>query len=252
MAELRRVCVFCGSSTGASPRYAELADAFGSTLAERGLGLVTGGASVGLMGRVADAALAAGGEVIGVIPRALVVAEVAHEGLTERFDVGDMLERKTKMVELADAFVALPGGVGTLDELFETWTGLQLGFVRKPSALLDSGDFYAPLLGFLLGMSAHGGGKPKAVAILLGLVFTLAQAFVEICDPRISAGTVHLQVYSYNDLYRALFERLLGPAAGALSAPLGAVLSRMLVIQGYLQFGSMVTAGLLYRWRPDE
>ena len=129
--------------------YAEAARALGETLAERGLGLVYGGGNVGLMGVVADAALAAGAEVIGVIPRALVAREVAHQGLTELRVVGSMHERKALMSELADGFIALPGGIGTLEEWFETWTWAQLGLHTKPFGLLDVAGYYGQLLGFL-------------------------------------------------------------------------------------------------------
>src|SRR5258706_4813675 len=124
---LRRICVFCGSSPGRNPAFGELADAVGALLAAQRLALVYGGASVGLMGRLADSALAAGGEVIGVIPQSLVDLELAHRGLSELRVVGSMHERKAVMADLADAFIALPGGIGTLDELFEVLTWAQLG-----------------------------------------------------------------------------------------------------------------------------
>ncbi|MDX2171190.1 MAG: TIGR00730 family Rossman fold protein [Deltaproteobacteria bacterium] len=148
---LLRVCVFCGSSPGADPAFAGAAEALGRTLAAQRIGLVYGGASVGLMGRLADAALAAGGEVIGVIPRALVDQEVAHRGLADLRVVGSMHERKALMAELSDAFVALPGGLGTLDELFEILTWAQLGLHHKPIGLLDVGGYFDPLLAFLDG-----------------------------------------------------------------------------------------------------
>jgi len=119
---IRRICVFCGSSMGFSPRYAETAAALGKLLAGRGIGLVYGGASVGTMGVVADAALAEGGEVIGVIPESMSTVEIAHAGLSELHVVADMHERKAKMAALSDGFLALPGGAGTLEELFEVWT----------------------------------------------------------------------------------------------------------------------------------
>jgi uncharacterized protein (TIGR00730 family) len=146
---IRRLCVFCGSSAGREPGYRHLAESLGRALAERGIGIVYGGASVGLMGMLADAALAAGGEVIGVIPQALIEREIGHRGLTELRIVGSMHERKALMAELADGFVALPGGVGTLEELFEVWTWAQLGLHAKPCALLDTDGFYAPLIAFL-------------------------------------------------------------------------------------------------------
>ena len=146
---IRRVCVFCGSSTGREPGHRRLAEALARALAERGIGIVYGGARVGLMGALADAALVAGGEVIGVIPRALIEREIGHTGLTELRIVESMHERKALMAELADGFVALPGGVGTLEELFEVWTWAQLGLHRKPCGLLDVDGFFAPLVDFL-------------------------------------------------------------------------------------------------------
>ncbi|MBN8999547.1 MAG: TIGR00730 family Rossman fold protein, partial [Rhizobiales bacterium] len=132
-----RVCVFCGSSAGNRPGYREAALALGRTLAERGAELVYGGSKVGLMGAVADAALAAGGRVIGIIPTSLRDKEIAHEGLTELYVVGSMHERKAMMADMSSGFIALPGGIGTLEELFEIWTWAQLGYHRKPVGLLD-------------------------------------------------------------------------------------------------------------------
>ena len=146
---MRSVCVFCGSNPGARRLYSEAAEALGRTLAERKLRLVYGGAAVGLMGVLADAALAAGGEAIGVIPVALVEREIAHTGLTELHPVKTMHERKAMMADLADAFVALPGGVGTLEELLEIWTWGQLGHHKKPVGLLNAGGFFDALLAFL-------------------------------------------------------------------------------------------------------
>lgn len=146
---MKRICVFCGSNPGASPVYAQAARALGATLAGRGLGLVYGGGNVGLMGIVADAALAAGGEVIGVIPHALVAREVAHRGLADLRVVDSMHERKALMSELADGFLALPGGIGTLEEWFETWTWAQLGLHAKPFGLLDVAGYYEHLIRFL-------------------------------------------------------------------------------------------------------
>jgi len=153
---LRRLCVFCGSASGVRPEYETSARALGSALAGRGIGVVYGGASVGLMGVVADAALAAGGEVIGVIPRALVDREVAHAGLSELHVVGSMHERKALMADVADAFVALPGGMGTLEELFEVFTWRQLGLHAKPIALLDVLGYWAGLTAFLDHAEAEG------------------------------------------------------------------------------------------------
>ncbi|HEV8460393.1 MAG TPA: TIGR00730 family Rossman fold protein [Gaiellaceae bacterium] len=143
---MERVCVFCGASRGRTPAYAEAARAFGATAAARGLGLVYGGGRVGLMGALADAALAAGGEVVGVIPQELVDRELAHGGLSELRVVGSLHERKAEMAELADAFVALPGGFGTLDELMEQLTWSQLGLHAKPVGLLDVEGYWRPLI----------------------------------------------------------------------------------------------------------
>jgi uncharacterized protein (TIGR00730 family) len=146
---LRRVCVFAGSSAGAQPSYVVAARQLGQALVTRGLGLVYGGSRLGLMGALADAVLAGGGQVVGVIPQALAAREVAHDGLTELRVVHSMHERKAQMAELADAFVALPGGLGTLDELFETLTWAQLGLHAKPIGLLNVAAYYRPLLALL-------------------------------------------------------------------------------------------------------
>ncbi|NKQ57863.1 TIGR00730 family Rossman fold protein [Amycolatopsis sp. K13G38] len=153
---MRRICVFCGSSTGKDPVYAERATALGKLLAGRGIGLVYGGASVGLMGAVADGALAGGGEVIGVIPQHLKRVEIAHANLTELHVTADMHERKAKMAELSDGFLALPGGAGTLEELAEIWTWAQLGLHRKPLGLVDVAGYYRPLHEFVDHMVTEG------------------------------------------------------------------------------------------------
>jgi uncharacterized protein (TIGR00730 family) len=146
---MRSVCVFCGASPGADPAYAAAASAFGALLARTGRRLVYGGGHVGLMGAVADAALAGGGTVVGVIPQSLVEREIAHSSLTELRVVPSMHERKALMAELSDGFVALPGGIGTLEELLEVWTWGQLGLHRKPYGLLNVGRFYDPFLAVL-------------------------------------------------------------------------------------------------------
>lgn len=146
---MERICVFSGSSEGRLPAYRHVAVVLGHEIAARGLGLVYGGASRGLMGATADAALEAGGEVIGVIPRALFKTEIAHTGLDRLYEVNSMHERKAKMAELADAFIALPGGFGTFDELFEIITWAQLGIHDKPIGLLDVADYYSPLLAMI-------------------------------------------------------------------------------------------------------
>lgn len=143
------ICVYCGSSPGLNPAYARAAVILGKKLAERDIGLIYGGAAVGIMGVVADAVLENGGTAIGVIPRALAVKEVAHEGLTKLHVVESMHERKAMMADLADGFIALPGGWGTLEEIFEILTWAQLGFHRKPCGLLNVKGYYDHLIGFL-------------------------------------------------------------------------------------------------------
>lgn len=151
-----RVCVFCGASSGNGPVYVEAARALGATLAARGMGLVFGGGNVGLMGAVADGALAGGGEVIGVIPGALVDRELAHRGVTRLDVVASMHERKQRMHELSNAFIALPGGFGTLDELFEALTWAQLGMHEKPIGLLSVANYWDGLVALLDSMVAAG------------------------------------------------------------------------------------------------
>ncbi|MEX5301777.1 TIGR00730 family Rossman fold protein [Kocuria sabuli] len=156
-----RLAVYTGASLGADPLFAEAARAFAAELARRGVGVVYGGGHVGLMGVVADAALAAGGEVIGVMPRALVDEETAHTGLSELRVVRTMHERKAEMARLADGFVALPGGLGTLEEIFEAWTWLQLGVHAKPVGFLDVSGCWTPLLEAVAAMSAAGLVHPE-------------------------------------------------------------------------------------------
>jgi uncharacterized protein (TIGR00730 family) len=158
---MERICVFCGSSPGSNRAYLAAARATGRALADRGLAVVYGGGSVGLMGAVADAALEAGGEVIGVIPRALELRELAHSRLTTLHVVGSMHERKAKMAELAHGFVALPGGMGTLEELAEILTWAQLGLHDRPVGLLDIAGYYEPLVAFLDGAVAEGFVRPE-------------------------------------------------------------------------------------------
>jgi uncharacterized protein (TIGR00730 family) len=153
---MQRVCVFAGSNFGAREGYLAAARELGAEIARRGLGMVYGGAGVGLMGACADAALAGGAEVVGVLPRALTTREPGHPGLTEMRIVSSLHERKAVMSALSDAIVALPGGCGTLDELFEAITWAQLGLHQKPIGLLDAGGFYAPLFGLLDHLSAEG------------------------------------------------------------------------------------------------
>ena len=146
---MQRICVFCGSNSGASPGYAAAARDLGARFARDGITLVYGGGRVGMMGEVADAVIRAGGSTIGVIPRPLLDRELGHSGLTELHVVETMHERKQRMADLADAFIALPGGLGTLEEVFEIWTWAQLGIHRKPVGFLDVDGYYAPLFAFL-------------------------------------------------------------------------------------------------------
>src|SRR5687767_7337777 len=157
---MRRLCVFCGSSVGNQPAYAEAAQTMGALLAKRGIGLVYGGGNVGLMGVVADAVMAQGGEVIGVIPQALADREIAHAGITELHVVDSMHTRKAMMAELSDGFVAMPGGVGTFEEFFEVVTWTQLGLHRKPCGLLNVSAFYTPLAAFIDQAVSEGFIKP--------------------------------------------------------------------------------------------
>ena len=158
---MRSICVYCGSSPGFDPAFLDAARAFGALLGRRGLRLVYGGGDVGLMGAVADATLAAGGEVIGVIPRGLVDREVAHAGLTELHITHSMHERKALMAELADGFVALPGGLGTFEELFEILTWSQLGMHRKPVGILNVAGYYDALVAFVDRSVTAGFVKPE-------------------------------------------------------------------------------------------
>jgi uncharacterized protein (TIGR00730 family) len=163
----RRICVFCGSNQGDRTVFRETAAALGRELVARGYGLVYGGGNVGLMNVIANAVLAAGGVAIGVIPSALVDKEVAHRGLTELRVVASMHERKAAMAELADGFLALPGGIGTMEELFEVLSWAQLGLHDKPCGLLDVDRYYQPLLAFLDGGVAAGFINPKHRALLI-------------------------------------------------------------------------------------
>ena len=164
---MKRVCVYCGSSNGARPDYLQAARALGRSLVGRGLGLVYGGSNIGLMGALADTVLAEGGEVIGIIPEPLVAREVAHKNLSALRVVGSMHERKALMAELADAFVALPGGFGTLEEFCEIVTWIQLGLHRKPCGLLNVEGYYDGLLSFLNHAVAEGFILPQYRAVVL-------------------------------------------------------------------------------------
>ncbi len=164
---MKRVCVFCGSSEGSRPIYARAARRTGEEIARRGLGLVYGGGKAGLMGAVADAALAAGGEVIGVMPNAQVSGEIGHEGLTELHVVGSMHERKKLMADLSDGFVALPGGYGTLEEFLEVLSWAQLSLHEKPCALLDVAHYWELLVALFDRTVAEGFVRPDHRSLVL-------------------------------------------------------------------------------------
>jgi uncharacterized protein (TIGR00730 family) len=164
---MKRIAVYCGSATPADPRYIETAQMVGQTLAKRGIGVVYGGGKLGLMGAVADAALAAGGEVIGVIPEALRDAEVAHRGCTELHIVPGMHERKRMFTDLSDGFLTIPGGVGTMDELWEAISWSQLGYHAKPVGLLNVAGFYDQLIAFNAHMVEVGFIRAQHAGILI-------------------------------------------------------------------------------------
>lgn len=153
---IKRIAVYCGSATGADPTFAAAARDLGKVMVDRGLELVYGGGRLGLMGIIADTVIEAGGTAYGVIPRALVDKEVAHTGLTDLYTVTTMHERKAMMTELCDAFVCLPGGIGTLDEMFEAWTWNALGYHAQPFALLNVAGFWAPFVEFMTHVSDSG------------------------------------------------------------------------------------------------
>jgi hypothetical protein len=164
---MKRLAVYCGASMGSRPEFADTARSLGRTMAERGIGLVYGGGKLGLMGTVADAVIDGGGETYGVIPQALTDLEVAHQGLTELHTVTSMHERKAKMTDLADAFVALPGGIGTFDELFEAWSWNALGYHAKPFCLLNVGGFWDRMIAFLDQVTQDGFMSPARRGQLL-------------------------------------------------------------------------------------
>lgn len=164
---MKRLAIYCGSATPADPVYIEAARAIGTALAGRGIGVVYGGGRLGLMGAVADSALAAGGEVIGVIPQALVDAEVAHRGLTELHVVRTMHERKQAFTDLSDGFVTIPGGTGTMDELWEALSWAQLGYHDRPVGLLNVAGYYDNLIAFVGKMGAVGFLRPQHAKVLI-------------------------------------------------------------------------------------
>lgn len=190
MRSFRRICVYCGSNPGDDPLYGEAARHVGTYLAEHGIGVVYGGGRIGLMGIVADAALAAGGEVYGVIPHKLQELEVAHPGLTELFVVDSMHARKMVMAQLADAFIALPGGFGTLDELFEVTTWTQLGYHNKPVGLLNVCSYFDLLLRFLDQARDVGfiRGGHRGIMIAAATIDDLVQALGQAVMPEARGG----------------------------------------------------------------
>lgn len=162
-----RICVFCGSSCGNNELYANAATEMGRTVAQRGIELVYGGGRVGLMGALADAALAAGGVVIGVMPQSLAEREIQHTRLTELHIVATMHERKTQMAELADGFIALPGGAGTFEEIFEQWTWAQIGVHRKPCGFLNTNHYFDLLQKMIAQMVGEGFLQPEHASMLV-------------------------------------------------------------------------------------
>ncbi len=189
MAKIDSLCVYCGSSTGNSDVYRDAAARLGLILAEAGVRLVYGGGRIGLMGVLADAVVAGGGRVTGVIPEHLQAQEVGHSGITELLVVGGMHERKQLMFELADGFAVLPGGLGTLDETFEMVTWAQLGLHDKPIVLVDQGGYWAPLLALLDAVVGAGFARPENAAILevVGDVDEVLGALAAAPAPRIAA-----------------------------------------------------------------
>jgi uncharacterized protein (TIGR00730 family) len=191
MSNIRRLCVYCGSSGAVDRQYREAAIELGARLAAAGIGLVYGGGRVGLMGLLADAALAGGGEVIGIIPSRLRDAELAHPGVTELVVVESMHERKRLMAEKADAFAILPGGIGTLDEMFEILSWKQLGLHNRPILLADIGGYWVPLRALLDGIVTKGFARPEARELLLVVptVAALMAAFEVAAEPRRGGGS---------------------------------------------------------------
>lgn len=183
MNEMKHIAVYCGSNLGENRAYYEAAQAMGAAIARRGSRLVYGGGRIGLMGTVADAVLAAGGEVTGVIPVFLREKEMAHDGLTELIETEDMTSRRLKMIALADAFVALPGGLGTYEELFEVLSSAQLRLHNKPIGVLNSGGFFDPLLA-LMRHTAEQGFMPQANVGLLCVADTAESLLAEMAAYR--------------------------------------------------------------------
>ncbi|MFT6541081.1 MAG: hypothetical protein ACJAU5_000151 [Maricaulis maris] len=176
---MKSICVYCGSNAGKDPAFIAAADRLGDVLALRGIAMVYGGGQVGLMGRIADATLAAGGRVVGVIPEFLALKEIAHMGLSELHVVRSMHARKAKMVKLSQAFIAMPGGIGTMEEMFEVWTWAQLGQHRHPVGLLNVNGYYDELVAFLDKMTDQGFLAPehRGALIVSDRVTSLLDAF---------------------------------------------------------------------------
>ncbi|MEY4055356.1 MAG: hypothetical protein RL519_691 [Pseudomonadota bacterium] len=187
---MKRIAVYCGSATPEDPGYIEIAREVGRTLAERGIGVVYGGGKLGLMGAVADSALEAGGEVIGVIPEALVNSEVAHRGCTELHVVSGMHERKLAFTNLSDGFLTIPGGVGTMDELWEAVSWAQLGYHAKPVGLLNAFGFYDQLLAFNHHMIAVGFIRPAHAGIII------AEPELDLLLTRMAAHEPHTPIFA--------------------------------------------------------
>ena len=192
---MNSICIFCGSAVGNDPLFLQAAQLTGETIARQGKTLVYGGGRSGLMGVVADSALQAGGRVIGVIPTALVDRELAHPNLTELHIVKNMHERKTKMAELSDGFIALPGGAGTLEEIFEQWTWSQLGIHQKPCAFLNVAGFYDDLLKFLRQTSEKGFTQPRFCEALIvsNCIDNILQRFEQYRAPEMKWGVPELE-----------------------------------------------------------
>jgi uncharacterized protein (TIGR00730 family) len=184
---IKRVAVYCGSAKGADPRFEEAARELGRVIVERDLELIYGGGRLGLMGIIADTVMDAGGTAYGVIPRALVDKEVAHPGLTDLYTVTTMHERKAKMTELCDAFVCLPGGIGTLDEMFEAWTWNALGYHAQPFALLNVAGFWDPFIEFMGHVSASGFLSKRRLGQMI--VGTTPDEVINLLDEAVAGAT---------------------------------------------------------------
>jgi len=187
---MKRLAVYCGSATPSDPRYIALASAVGRSLAERGIGVVYGGGKLGLMGAVASAAMAAGGEVTGIIPEALVSAEVANQDCTELRVVADMHQRKAAFTELSDGFLTIPGGVGTMDELWEAVSWAQLGYHAKPVGLLNAFGFFDHLLAFNRHMAEVGFVRPAHAGIII------AENELDLLLQRMAAHEPHVTIFA--------------------------------------------------------